>query len=90
MADISMCHGKDCELREKCFRFTARPDKIAQSYIIPNKPGKDCDMFWDNSKMSYETKEYHNFDTPEAWLYFHNVTMPKIMEMLDKNEKDKK
>lgn len=87
MADISMCGGKDCDRKESCFRFTARPDKNMQSYLIPDKPGKDCDMFWDNSKMTHETKEYHNFDTPESWAYFHYIVMPKILRELDKKDK---
>ena len=33
MPDISMCHGKDCPLKESCYRFTATPDKYWQAYF---------------------------------------------------------
>ncbi len=54
MADITMCGGKDCPLKEKCYRFTA-PVSERQSYFL-RTPGKMedgkfvCDHYWDNSK----------------------------------------
>lgn len=36
MSDISMCEGKDCPIRDKCRRFTAKPNPYRQSYIIQN------------------------------------------------------
>jgi len=49
MSDITMCSGKGCNLKDKCYRFTAPKSKYMQSYftIPPIKDGK-CDMFWDN------------------------------------------
>jgi hypothetical protein len=48
MSDISMCSGKDCPLKKKCYRYTA-PQSDYQSWFN-NPPIKDneCDYFWDN------------------------------------------
>ncbi len=47
MADITMCMGVDCPLRENCFRFRATSERENQTYFMvpPFKDG-DCDMFW--------------------------------------------
>jgi hypothetical protein len=47
MPDITMCPGTNCPQREKCYRFTAKPDEYWQSYFIdpPIKDGK-CDLYW--------------------------------------------
>jgi hypothetical protein len=56
MADISMCNGKGCDLKEYCYRFTATPDSIAQTYTnfqpdLETMYGeKHCDFFWFNEK----------------------------------------
>jgi hypothetical protein len=52
MTDISKCEGIDCPIRDKCRRFTAKPNEYWQSYIVQNelmgdyKNGK-CDEFWE-------------------------------------------
>lgn len=33
MQDISLCQGGACLIKETCYRFTAKPDEIAQSYF---------------------------------------------------------
>lgn len=50
MSDISMCEGTNCPVKEKCHRFTAKPDEY-QSYFadVPGeiKDGKfTCNMYW--------------------------------------------
>jgi len=47
MADITMCEGKDCPLKETCFRFTAEHNEFYQAYfiIVPFKDGK-CEHYW--------------------------------------------
>jgi hypothetical protein len=32
MADITMCEGTNCPVKEMCYRFTAKPDELMQSY----------------------------------------------------------
>lgn len=61
MADISMCSGVGCPMRNECHRFTAPKNDFWQSWFenIPYKDenGKDvCDSFWDN----YEYKQERN------------------------------
>jgi hypothetical protein len=45
--DISKCSGKDCPIKENCYRFTAKSDDVYQSYFVepPIKDGK-CEMYW--------------------------------------------
>ena len=49
MPDITMCKGDDCPLKENCYRCTATPDDLWQSYFI-NPPydeeKKECDHYW--------------------------------------------
>lgn len=49
MADITMCHGNDCPLKNKCYRYTAYASPYWQSIFteIHYKDGK-CKYFWDN------------------------------------------
>ena len=34
MADITMCKGLECPVKEKCFRFTAKANEYRQSYFV--------------------------------------------------------
>ena len=47
MADITMCKGTDCPIKESCYRFTANVNELNQSYFAepPVKNGK-CEMYW--------------------------------------------
>lgn len=47
MADITMCAGKGCDFKEKCYRHTAPKSKFNQSFFIasPIDKGK-CDYYW--------------------------------------------
>lgn len=49
MADITMCHGNDCPLKNKCYRYTAYASPYWQSIFteIHYKDGK-CKHFWNN------------------------------------------
>jgi len=52
MPDITMCKNDQCPLKDKCYRFTAKPS-MRQSYIEnPSRyvHGKfECDLFWGDS-----------------------------------------
>lgn len=57
MADITMCSGKGCPLKEKCYRFTAVESDYRQSYFVTPPVEKDkekaqCAYFWDNKKYN--------------------------------------
>ena len=47
MADITCCSGQGCDVKDKCYRFTAPKTEFWQSYFCepPIKDGK-CDMYW--------------------------------------------
>lgn len=54
MADITMCSGQDCPLKERCYRFTAPKNDWRQSFFVnpPIKEDKTCDQFWDNQEYT--------------------------------------
>ena len=56
MADITMCSGQDCPMKERCYRFTAPKNSWRQSYFFnpPIKEDKTCDHFWDNQEYTLE------------------------------------
>ena len=47
MADITMCKGENCDIREKCYRYTAPVNPYGQSVFAPTE--KPCKHFWDNA-----------------------------------------
>ena len=34
MPDLTMCKGKDCEIKNSCYRIKAIPDNYLQSYFF--------------------------------------------------------
>jgi hypothetical protein len=52
MPDISKCIGRQCELKETCYRYTSKPSEYRQSYFsIPplevNENGEqECEYYW--------------------------------------------
>lgn len=44
MPDMEMCHGTDCPLRDRCYRYTAEPS-FRQSYFS-TPPIKDGECEW--------------------------------------------
>lgn len=65
MTDICKCRGRDCELREQCFRFLAE-DELMQSYSDFDSHRDDpavCNSFWevltkDELEMLQEVFDY--------------------------------
>ena len=57
--DIALCCDnvkKDCPLAPRCYRATAAPDDVRQSYFTPAGPGNDCRDFISNDKgLPYKT-----------------------------------
>ncbi len=46
MADISMCEGEGCDVKNTCYRFTAKPSGY-QSYFAPTLiENKACEYYW--------------------------------------------
>lgn len=56
MADISMCQGIDCSLKEKCFRYKAIKS-IRQLYFTPEIENDECLDYWpidENMKLKLQ------------------------------------
>jgi hypothetical protein len=51
MADIAKCIGKNCKVKESCYRFTAKDSLYWQSYISPKVKDGKCNMYWENKKQ---------------------------------------
>lgn len=49
MPDITMCKNEQCIIKNDCYRYTAKPDRI-QSYAMFIPVGGKCDYFWENEK----------------------------------------
>ena len=51
MADLVMCRGDGCPLKDKCHRHTAIPVKYQHFVDTPYNHEKKCfDIFWNNKK----------------------------------------
>lgn len=52
MADITMCKGTTCPVKESCYRFTAPINDWRQSFFIevPIKEDKTCDKYWKDER----------------------------------------
>ena len=52
MPDIAMCTNEEYPLKQKCFRYTAKPSEYRQSYAdfepIVEDGKVSCGWFWDN------------------------------------------
>jgi hypothetical protein len=48
MPDITKCSGIGCPHKEKCYRYTSKPDPHWQSYFTepPIKENEKCDCYW--------------------------------------------
>ena len=54
MPDITMCLNEDCQKKDDCYRYTAKPTPYMQSYADFGRSEvdlQDCKMFWDNSEQ---------------------------------------
>lgn len=47
MADITMCRGDDCYMKEACYRHTAPQNPHWQAWFMntPQHKGSDCEFF---------------------------------------------
>jgi hypothetical protein len=53
MPDISMCRNEKCPSKEKCYRYTAKPNEYGQAYsqFSVNPDHDKCDYFVDQQKV---------------------------------------
>jgi len=52
MADITMCDGYGCPVKDKCYRHTAPKNDLWQSMFVapPIDEMDQCKYFWDNKE----------------------------------------
>jgi uncharacterized OB-fold protein len=53
MPDISMCEGKNCPIKENCYRHRAMPTPMRQAYFTTppyDHATRTCGMFWQIEK----------------------------------------
>lgn len=55
MADITMCEGNNCPVKEKCHRYTAHANELWRSYANFQFERGGCAFFVDNK--NYKKKE---------------------------------
>lgn len=53
MTDITKCQGTGCDVRDKCYRFTA-PAGEWQSWFMPTE--RPCPMFWGDKQEAIMDK----------------------------------
>jgi len=51
MPDISLCTNATCPSKDKCYRFTAKPNEFRQAYanFSPEGDEVNCSYFIDNT-----------------------------------------
>lgn len=74
MPDITMCMNKSCPSKDTCYRFTASPNVMRQSYsAFQVEEGLDkCNHYWQDTRTEQEKKqdeERYNQDC----IYFHTL-----------------
>ena len=47
MADIAMCQGGECPVRENCWRYIAPADRWQSYFGTPPFTKDGCEYFWD-------------------------------------------
>lgn len=48
MPDITLCLGKECPLKEKCYRYHAKPSLLQSYFNDPPFDEKGCEYFIEN------------------------------------------
>lgn len=49
MSDITMCAGKNCELKETCYRYKAEVNPYRQGWSdfdLEKKENEPCEWYW--------------------------------------------
>ena len=56
MPDITMCTGCDCPLKEKCYRFKAKPWAYQGYFLNPPYQEGKCEHFWELDKENKKSE----------------------------------
>lgn len=60
--DITMCSGKDCPLKETCYRYKAEPSDYQSYWIEPPYYAGICEHYWE---MEMSSKVNQKLDKKE-------------------------
>ena len=67
-----MCYGFECPVKEKCKRFTAKPNEHWQAYFLEppfynDEDGWHCEMYWgENAEAVWkQLNDIMGIDLPE-------------------------
>lgn len=67
MPDISMCHGAACAIRDRCYRFTAKPNEWQSYADFDTNSGRKCEFFWPaEGEMPKVTIEFDQYEEAES------------------------
>lgn len=63
MADITMCDGGKCPLKDTCYRYKAEPNEYRQAYFfeepyVETSQGVICNHYWKHEGDSREEGSY--------------------------------
>ena len=70
MLEITMCRGRDCRGKERCDRFTSKPDKYRHSWFL-QEPGIDittCEEFVPNEEMMKKECNFSKGIVRRDWI----------------------
>ena len=56
MTDICMCPGKNCPLKEKCYRYKALPGDLQNYFPEPPQKDGECEYFMTIPKLKSKWK----------------------------------
>ncbi len=64
-----MCYGGECPIKEKCYRYRAKPDKYMQSYFVspPYLNNKEIPNSWFDKPTKEQLTCEHYLDASK-WM----------------------
>lgn len=60
MPDITMCMGKDCPLKETCYRYKAEPSEYQSYWLEPPYYAGICEHYWEIEEPKKGSKTTNN------------------------------
>jgi len=47
MPDICKCNDKDCEIKDKCYRYWSEPSYMQSYFAESPRKGYECEHYWE-------------------------------------------
>ena len=75
MPEITMCRDKGCSKAKSCYRYTAKPDPLYQSYFVKSPRKRwGCDQFLSMSVVYPADVPFYDIDLTPDGMPYHNDT----------------